>query len=349
MDEIVDFEYLLSPIETPIEAPRIVRFEIRSKRNAEFDKEEKHRNFIEYGPEFGEEKAPEPAEWSGFIRDCETHLAKKVKDLWVCAWYCEALLIRDSFAGLAAGFQLSRQMIEQYWDVIEPRPEAEDGMEDTVRMFAGLNSGTSFIDRLMLTPISVASADHPPLSTATLDTVEESVRAQLISNSDDAFQQQLGNAIQTAISSFADLNKVFDEKCGSDAPPSVRLRDALLNVQKRILEIYPNLQIVEAEAKVGETELVTSSAAGIGVGNLAGGNHIQNREEAFKLLERVSKFFRENEPSSPVSYALLQAVRWGRMSLPDLLNDLIEDGDAKTQVFRMTGLKPGGSEESNEE
>ena len=157
MDEIVDFEYLLRPIETPIESARIERFEIRSKRNAEFDKEERYRNFVEYGPEFGEEKSPEPAEWSNFVRECELHLAKKVKDLWVCAWYTEALLIRDGFAGLAGGFQLAKQMVEQFWEVIEPRPDEESGVEDTVKMFAGLNSGAAFIDRLRMTPISVGS------------------------------------------------------------------------------------------------------------------------------------------------------------------------------------------------
>lgn len=351
MEEIVDFEYLLRSIDEPVDSPRIERFEVRSKRNAEYDKEEQYRNFMEYGPEFGEEKSPEPADWSGFVRQCETHLAKKAKDLWVCAWYTEALLIRDGFPGLAAGLSLSKQMVEQHWDQIEPSPNGEDGVEDTVKMFAGLNNGTTFIDRLIMTPISEATADHAALSYATFDEVDDSVRAQLVSNTSTDFQKSLGDGIRDSIKYFEELCETFKEKCDDNAPPSAKVRETLNNCQKRILEIYPSLVEPDEEEEVdeaSETGLVENK--GDSGGSLRSGeSHVQNREEAFKLLEQVSKFFRENEPSSPVSYALSQAVRWGRMSLPDLISDLVDDHDAKSQIFRMTGIKPEANEDYDED
>ncbi len=341
MEEIVDFEYLLRPIDEPVASPRIERFEIRSKRNAEYDKEEKYRNFMDYGPEFGEEKSPEPADWSAFIRECEAHLARKSKDLWVCAWYTEALLIRNGFPGLAAGLNLSKQMVERYWDQIEPNPQAEDGVEDTVKMFAGLNNGTTFIDRLMMTPITAAAGDHAPLTCATIDEVDGAIKAKMIACSDSAFQQALGIGIRDSIANFQELCETFKQKCGDDAPPAAKVREALGNCEKRILEIYPSLVALdETEEAVDSSETgLVENKSGSGGAMAGGGNHVQSREEAFKLLEQVSKFFRENEPSSPVSYALIQAVRWGRMSLPDLLNDLVEDGDVKSQIFKLTGIK----------
>lgn len=348
MEEIVDFEYLLRPIDEPVENPRIERFEIRSHRNAEFDKEEQYNNFMEYGSEFGEEKSPEPPDWSGFVRACEGHLAKKVKDLWVCAWYAEALLIRDGFQGLAQGLDLAKRMIEEMWDSIEPNPAGEDGVADTVKMFAGLNNGSAFIDRIKMTPISEATGDHGALTVATMDDVGDDVRARLTSSTGADFQEPLGEGIRACIANFDMLSELFKEKCGDDAPPSAKVRETLNNCLNRILEIYPSLEIVEEsvaeEGEDGETGLVQNNGeAAIGVGALGTNHsHIQNREEAFKLLERVSQFFRENEPSSPVSYALIQAVRWGRMSLPDLINDLVDDGDAKSQIFRVTGIKSSG-------
>lgn len=338
MEEIIDFEYLLRPVEDPVDSPRIIRFEIRSRRNAEFDKEEQEQNYKLYGSEFGEQKSPEPPDWSAFIRECETHLAKKVKDLWVCAWYTEALLIRDGFAGLAAGLKLAKGMIDQHWDVIEPRPDAEGGIEDTVKMFTGLNNGTTFIDRLMMTPISQATGDYEPISCATADEVDDNVRGAVTGATEDEFKQLLGAGIRDSIENFAALTESFKEKCGDDAPPAARFREALASCEKKILEIYPTLIPPEPAEEPGETGLVDSGSSQTG-GLGGGGSHVQNREEAFKRLDQVARFFRENEPSSPVSYALNQAVRWGRMSLPDLIDDLVDDTDAKSLILKRTGIK----------
>ncbi|MEM7785870.1 MAG: type VI secretion system protein TssA, partial [Planctomycetota bacterium] len=350
MEEIIDFEYVLRPIEDPVGNARIERFEIRSVRNAEFDKEEQYQNFMEYGSEFGEEKAPEPPDWSALARACEGHLAKKVKDLWVAAWYAEVLLIKDGFAGLSQAFDFSRQMIEKYWDVIEPNPAGEDGVADTVKMFSGLNNGSNFIDRLRMAPITASTGEYPALSIATIDEVGDDVKARLIAASDNDFQQTLGESIRGTITNFESLNETFKEKCGDDAPPSAKLRECLNQVLSRILEVFPSLESQQTtddtdgveDGGSEETGLVQNSAGnlGVGAGNLGGGqSHIQNREEAFRLLEKVSQFFRENEPSSPVSDALTQAVRWGRMSLKELLDDLVEDSTAKSTIFKRTGIK----------
>ena len=63
-----------------------------------------------------------------------------------------------------------------------------------------------------------------------------------------------------------------------------------------------------------------------------------NREEAHRNLLQVAKFFRETEPHSPVPYMLEQAVRWGNLSLPELLSELITDDRARQDYFKMTGI-----------
>ena len=52
----------------------------------------------------------------------------------------------------------------------------------------------------------------------------------------------------------------------------------------------------------------------------------------------VARFFRKTEPHSPVSYALEQVVKWGKMSLPDLLKELIQDSSARDDMFRHVGI-----------
>ena len=70
------------------------------------------------------------------------------------------------------------------------------------------------------------------------------------------------------------------------------------------------------------------------------GSRVQTREDAFRALLQVAEFFKRTEPHSPVSYALEQAVRWGKMPLPDLLAELIPEEAAREQLFKLVGIKP---------
>ena len=63
-----------------------------------------------------------------------------------------------------------------------------------------------------------------------------------------------------------------------------------------------------------------------------------SREEAFRTLEQVAQFFRRTEPHSPISYQLEQAVRWGRLPLPDLIHELIAD-PARLDELARGGLR----------
>jgi type VI secretion system protein ImpA len=65
---------------------------------------------------------------------------------------------------------------------------------------------------------------------------------------------------------------------------------------------------------------------------------VATREDAFRALLQVADFFRRTEPHSPVSYALEQAVRWGRMPLPELFGELISDEAIRTELFRRIGI-----------
>ncbi len=67
---------------------------------------------------------------------------------------------------------------------------------------------------------------------------------------------------------------------------------------------------------------------------------IPSRDHALLMIEAIAAFFRETEPHSPIAYNLEQAVRWGRMSLPDLMAELIPDKTAKEHYFRMVGISP---------
>ena len=65
-----------------------------------------------------------------------------------------------------------------------------------------------------------------------------------------------------------------------------------------------------------------------------------NRNIAFHQLREISNYFRESEPHSPVSFLLEKAIRWGGMSLPELLTEMVTepDGDLLNRIFNTAGL-----------
>ncbi|MFW7524215.1 ImpA family type VI secretion system protein [Vibrio ostreicida] len=49
---------------------------------------------------------------------------------------------------------------------------------------------------------------------------------------------------------------------------------------------------------------------------------ITNRDHAFHELRKISEFFQKTEPHSPIPFLIERAIRWGYMSLPELLNEM---------------------------
>ena len=97
-------------------------------------------------------------------------------------------------------------------------------------------------------------------------------------------------------------------------------------------------EAVTDENQASNTGQATSVSGSGGKGVSIENASISNRDEAFRTLLKVSEFFRRTEPHSPISYNLEQAVKWGRMSLPELLSELIPDERARDEFFKLAGI-----------
>ncbi|MGR5127891.1 type VI secretion system protein TssA [Photobacterium swingsii] len=70
---------------------------------------------------------------------------------------------------------------------------------------------------------------------------------------------------------------------------------------------------------------------------------VQNRDQAFHQMRELAEFFMKTEPHSPVSYLLEKAIRWGYLSLPELMTELLSDQqDTINRVFNLSGLDEDG-------
>ena len=57
-------------------------------------------------------------------------------------------------------------------------------------------------------------------------------------------------------------------------------------------------------------------------------------------ISRIAAYFRANEPHSPLSYTLEDAVRRARMGLPDLLKEMMPEAAARASVLSGLGIRP---------
>jgi type VI secretion system protein ImpA len=361
--DILDFEALLSPLsdESPTgidiradDSPTSPFYAIKDARN-EASRDERIAE-REEDDAFNAERAWRPV----------TELAPKIltevsKDLEVVAWYIEALLRTDGFAGLRDGFRLAREISSTFWDDLYPRPD-EEGLLTRVYPITRLNGEGG--DGLLILPIRKSPitegqsvgpfASWQFAQALELDQLEPEKKEQRLESGatsremfDSAiretgldFFRDLRDDISGAIEEFELLSTVLDEKCGVDSPPSANIREVLQYCQGVFNEITRDL-VLDAVEESPEAE-----SGGGGQGATAGGPTLSNRDEAFQTLLQVSEYFRKAEPHSPISYALKQAVRWGRMPLPELMSELIPDETARGQLFRLTGIK--STDETND-
>lgn len=298
--------------------------------------------------------------WNKVLELAPTILTSHAKDIEISCWYIEALVRKAGFQGLRDGFTLLKQLIEQYWDNdLYPLPD-EDGIETRVAPITGLNGEGA--DGVLLTPIrSTNITDNVPPGPFSLWQYKQAVDINRISDEDNREEQinKIGfsmDDIETAVEQsssdfFVDLrddvtdclnvfNAVSDllsQHCGAhDAPPSSKIRNLLEETLSAINHIAKHkfpVAVSEQMDNPGDAGSYTQSAPGVPAGS------ISNRDEAFRQLNMISAFFRKTEPHSPISYVIDKAVKWGELSLDELMDELIPDSSSRMTYSSLTGVR----------
>ena len=115
-----------------------------------------------------------------------------------------------------------------------------------------------------------------------------------------------------------------------------------LDAQKEVPEVGAATAEVSVDGgsvqQVGEKSM--PKVATNEVVSLQSGGEIYTRDQAFQQLRQISDYFSRTEPHSPVYMLLERAIRWGYMSLPDLLNEMVgEDDKMMGRMYQLAGLE----------
>jgi type VI secretion system protein ImpA len=303
------------------------------------------------------------------------------KDLWITAWLIEAQTRLHGFGGLRDGVRLAHGLCSSFWEDVHPQVTQEEGFVTRFAQLAGLDGGPDS-EGTLIAPIRnvFITGDTAPgqFSLADyFDAVELERKAPDIRRrraeqgvvTIDLFQQAMAKTsadflrnlledLEEAHSAFAEFNTFLRQKeseviaAGGRpfVPPSSRIRELLdecLRTYKGLTKHVLQDQKPQATAVTAPSLLrppQDAREAGVANEHIATNSPITSRQEAFQVLSRVSEYFRQAEPHSPISYALEQVVRWGGMSLPELLAELVTDRSAREEIFKRTGITEGPSD-----
>ncbi len=290
------------------------------------------------------------ADWPQVVKLTSEAIASKSKDLQLAAWLTEALLHREGLAGLRDGLDMTRGLLDAFWDHIYP--EADDG--DLEFRAAPLEwVGTRLATPVKLIAIDAAGNDvfahTEALAIGSEADAEDSEVKQarrqaaiadgkpLIEDIDKAFAdtpksfyKKLVADLDGAVASLAALEALANERFGEFAPAFFQLREALTQEGHTVrqllakkLEVDPD-PVEEAPTEAAEDDAAYATEDGASVGAVgsrrgtAGAGRALAPEpvdaaDAAGRITVAARFLRRNDPTNPASYLLLRALRWGEL------------------------------------
>jgi type VI secretion system protein ImpA len=313
----------------------------------------------------GSPDAADPTPLWRTVRDlAQKTLRETAKDLEVAAWMTEAMIRGFGLLGLAAGARTIAGLAEKYWDGLYPLASEEYGLEDRIAPVQGLNGqdgGGSLMQPLNKIPL-FDRADGSAIAyyqyqaseqMTTLDKarLEARIKAGGIPFADmekeaRAQSRRLGTVrsdAKAALRAWEDMAKILDDKAGSESPSTSHVRDllrTLVSVANRYAppEAAEPTQSDDTDSMDQETaDMATADAAPTA---RAAPGQVPNREGALKQLEDLSAWFRRTEPHSPLAYTLEEAVRRGRLTWPELLEELLTDKNVRDGLLVKLGIRP---------
>jgi type VI secretion system protein ImpA len=292
-------------------------------------------------------------------------LSQRSKDIEAATWLTEALLRDSGLVGLAAGCRLLAGIAETYWDEFFPQPD-EEGIAGRLAPVAGLNGvgGEGTMLQPLRRTVLFSRPDGAPfefsdyLRSADLESVTEDERRQQRIDSGvlpfetvenearaagEAQFAQLRDRAAEAAAAWQALGQILDQRAGADAPPTSQVRDLLQQIEDVAKRFAP--PPADEFAASGAAPAEQAAGAEQPASALAPGTHVlASREEALRALAQIADFFRRTEPHSPLAYTLQEAARRGRMTWPELLEEIVPDSTSRSAILSSLGIRPPPNE-----
>jgi type VI secretion system protein ImpA len=249
-------------------------------------------------------------------------------------------------AGLADGLALVRGLLEQYWETVHPQLDAEDDNDPTFRVNSVLPLSdrdallgdilvmplvsSRAVGRFSLRDVRVAKGELQPL--ADQENVPDAalIHAAFMDVDLDSIQAD-AQGVESAIECAKQIDTIFAEQVGGANSPDL---SGLLSELKMLKIVYAeNLLARGVGVEMPESE--GGVAGGPGAAAISG--EVRSREDAIRMIEKISTYFETNEPSSPVPMLLQRVKKLIPMDFLEIMRELTPD--AVSQAEAIGGIK----------
>jgi type VI secretion system protein ImpA len=317
------------------------------------------------------------ADWPRIEHLCSAMLAARSKDLQLASWLAESWTRQRGVAGLADGLRLVDALLRRYWSTLHPVVGDDGDSEARLAPLEWLNRSLSDCVRLHASLFTV-EADKPVPVTLTLwerltalDMTADSqggpavpgAAEQPLTRADiHACLEQLQGALAQSAAAVEDcldaqrsIAAFLHDRLGDEAPKLGRLEGTLEAAMRVLAQLRPGRPAASGNhgREAGGGHDGTGSGPGIGP-NPADTNGAvmenappqavelarwRNRSEAYMTLAALADYLSEVEPHSPTPFLIRRAANWGRMSLPEVIAEIIREEGDLGRFFQVLGIK----------
>ncbi len=286
------------------------------------------------------------------MAEAARELLGRTRDLRVVMHLTHAAINLEGVAGLASGLKLADGLLQAFWDHVHPQLDKEDNDDPTQRInsLAALNGVAALDGRTgMVRSLTRANLVTSPAAG------RFNLRAMRLAKGEGSplpDEQVPDAALVDAAFLDCDLEELKATAAAVDE--SLAALDSIASfVRERVDVGAPSFEKLENELKdnrgllapqllrrgVGVDEQAEGDAAnggGRALGSAVVGE-IRTRDDAIRMLDKISDYFRKNEPSSPVPILLQRAKRLVSMDFMEILRDLTPNGVEQAQIIAGYG------------
>jgi type VI secretion system protein ImpA len=289
--------------------------------------------------------AAEEPDWVAVAR-LARELAARSRDLRVLLSFALALTRTEGYAGLQAGVALLRGTIERFWPCLYPQLDPEEGNDPTERLLKlrALSDPETFLRAVREAPLAHSrvlgrfSMRDVAIATGQLPAPkgQEAPKLEVVNAAlrDTALEelQATALAIESAAADLKGLETALVERVGAGTGPDLGPLARLLGEARAVVGPALAARIGGAGGPAGE---------GIGPGPGAAPpvpqptvGPVSSREDAVRVIDLVSEYFRRHEPSSPVPLLLDRAKRLVGKDFLAVIKDIAPAGVQQAEAVR---------------
>ncbi|TJZ66844.1 type VI secretion system protein TssA [Chitiniphilus eburneus] len=304
------------------------------------------------------------ADWPKTRKLCEDALIGQSKDLQLAVWYVEALTRIDGYAGLDFGLRFVAGLLQRYWETAYPELDPDD-LDERVGKLEWLNTQLGrAIRQVPLIPQAHGGYDwyrwQESREVENLGLRDGEARERAIAEGklsgevfDKAAQyaglpwfQTLSEQLTDARDAYAGLDSLCDERFGYAAPNLAEIREAINAASDVVNRLFEQFGGRAAATPAGETQPVMNTTPHDAPATptatpqaLIAAGPIASRADAIRQLRDIARFFRANEPHSPVALLAERAAKWAEMPLEDWLQTVIKDDSTLGQLRELLDFR----------